>query len=204
MSLEIRRLIDRQKHTITLTEEELEQAYRIKERRYLDEDFANALAYAAQNPDIRFHTGHLEEFPELTDWLCECFDHFYDANMSHNDMVELTVNHLHHASLTPEFFTQLALKAPAFCSGSEKSCRTAKGTVPAITAALALLRQMTGVSSGKPFPLCLPCAYMAAAPAAKVQRRHSALLQNICMASGTSLNFSMRKKEGRRSDCAFS
>ena len=32
MSLEIKRLIDRQIHTITLTEEELEQAYRIKER----------------------------------------------------------------------------------------------------------------------------------------------------------------------------
>ena len=102
------------------TEEELEQAYRIKERRYLEEDFANTLADTAQNPDTRFHNGQLEEFPELTDWLCECFDHFYDANMSHNDLMELTVNHLHHASLTPEFFTRLALKAPAFCNGLEK------------------------------------------------------------------------------------
>lgn len=130
MSLQIRRLINGQIHTITLTEEELEQAYRIKERRYLDEDFANALAYAAQNPDIRFHTGHLEEFPELTDWLCECFDHFYDANMSHNDLVELTVNHLHHASLTPDFFTQLALKAPAFCSSSEKKLQDCERNCP--------------------------------------------------------------------------
>ena len=94
MSLEIKRLIDRQIHTITLTEEEPEQAYRIKERHY---------------PDTRFHSGHLEEFPELTDWLCECFDHFYDANISYNDLMELTVNHLHHACLTPEFFTRLAL-----------------------------------------------------------------------------------------------
>ena len=63
MSLEIKRLIDRQIHTITLTEEELEQAYRIKERHYLEEDFANVLADTAQNPDTRFHSGHLEEFP---------------------------------------------------------------------------------------------------------------------------------------------
>lgn len=47
-------------------------------------------------------------------------DDFYDANISHNDLMELTVNHLHHASLTPEFFTWLALKAPAFCKGLEK------------------------------------------------------------------------------------
>ena len=120
MSLEIKRLIDRQIHTITLTEEELEQAYRIKERHYLEEDFANVLADTAQNPDTRFHSGHLEEFPELTDWLCECFDHFYDANISYNDLMELTVNHLHHACLTPEFFTRLALNAPAFCKGLEK------------------------------------------------------------------------------------
>ena len=56
MSLEIKRLIDRQIHTITLTEEELEQAYRIKERHYLEEDFANVLADTAQNPDTRFHS----------------------------------------------------------------------------------------------------------------------------------------------------
>ena len=65
MSLEIKRLIDRQIHTITLTEEELEQAYRIKERHYLEEDFANVLADTTQNPDTRFHSGHLEEFPHV-------------------------------------------------------------------------------------------------------------------------------------------
>lgn len=195
MSLEIKRLIDRQIHTITLTEEELEQAYRIKERHYLEEDFANVLADTAQNPDTRFHSGHLEEFPELTDWLCECFDHFYDANISYNDLMELTVNHLHHACLTPEFFTRLALKAPAFCKGLEK-----QRTAPAITAALTLLWQMSGVSAGKPCPPCLPCTYMEAAPATKVQKKHSALQQNICMANGTSLNFSIRKKGRRRSD----
>ena len=119
--LTIERLIGKDNVTITLTEDELEKAYRIKERRYLDEDFANALADAAQDPDTRFHTGHLEEFPELTGWLCACFDDFYDANISHNDLIELTLNHLHHASLEPEFFISLAKSAPAVCMGIEKN-----------------------------------------------------------------------------------
>lgn len=119
--LTIERLIRKDKITIILTEDELEKAYRIKERRYLDEDFANALADAAQNPDTRFHIEHLEEFPELTDWLCTCFDDFYDANISHNDLIELTLNHLQHASLEPEFFISLAKNALAVCMGIEKN-----------------------------------------------------------------------------------
>ena len=81
--LQIERNMGDKKTTITLTDDELEKAYRIMERRYLDEDFANALADAVQNPDTRFHSGHLEEFPELSDWLCAYFDGIYDANMSH-------------------------------------------------------------------------------------------------------------------------
>lgn len=119
--LTIERLIRKDNITITLTEDELEKAYRIKERRYLDEDFTNALADDAQDPNTRFHTGHLEEFPELTDWLCTCFDDFYDANISHNDLIELTLNHLQHASLEPEFFISFAKSAPAVCMGIEKN-----------------------------------------------------------------------------------
>lgn len=118
--LTIERRIGQDNITITLTEDELEKAYRIMERRYLDEDFANALADAAQDPDMRFHAGHLAEFPELTSWLCACFDDFYDANMSHNDLIEITLNHLQHASLEPEFFIFLAQNAPAVCMGIEK------------------------------------------------------------------------------------
>lgn len=118
--LTIERQIGQDNITITLTEDELEKAYRIKERRYLDEDFANALADAAQDPDTRFHTGHLEEFPELVNWLCICFDDICDANISHNDLIELTLNHLQHASLEPEFFISLAKNAPAVCMGIEK------------------------------------------------------------------------------------
>ena len=40
--------------------------------------------------------------------------------MSHNDLMELTLNHLQDASLTPEFFIFLARCAPAVCMGAEK------------------------------------------------------------------------------------
>ena len=114
---QIARNINNQVCLFILTETELELAYRIKQRQYMNEDFANALADNSQDPNYRFHVGHLEEFPELTTWLCEHFDHFFDANMAHNDLIELTLNHLHHASLTPEFFEDLARIAPAICEG---------------------------------------------------------------------------------------
>lgn len=53
--------------------------------------------------------------------MCVCFEDFYDANISHNDLVELTLNHLRHASLMPEFFISLAENAPAICMGAEKN-----------------------------------------------------------------------------------
>ena len=74
----------------------------------------------------RFHSGHLEEFPELSDWLCAYFDGIYDANMSHNDLLELTLNHLQHASLEPQFFSSLSLTAPAVCMGIEKDMSDCK------------------------------------------------------------------------------
>ena len=119
--LQIERNIGNKNTMITLTDEELEKAYRIMERRYLDEDFTNTLADAAQDPDTRFHSGHLEEFPELSDWLCSYFDAIYDANMGHNDLLELALGHLHEASLEPQFFSSLSRTAPAVCMGIEKN-----------------------------------------------------------------------------------
>lgn len=124
--LQIERNMDNKKITITLTDGELEKAYRIMERRYLDEDFANALTDAAQDPDTRFHSGHLEEFPELSDWLCARFDESYDANMSHNDLLALTLGHLQHASLEPQFFLSLARTVSAACTGNEKDMEGCK------------------------------------------------------------------------------
>ena len=117
----IKRIINRQKITITITDAELEKAYRIMERRYLDDDFSNFLADTAQNPDTRFHSAHLEEFPEVSDWLCMCFDDFYDANMGHNDLIELTLNHLYNESLKPQFFLSLSKIVPIVCTGFEKN-----------------------------------------------------------------------------------
>lgn len=166
--LQITRNINQQVCQFFLTEVELEAAYRLMQRRYLDEDFANTLCNEAQNPDCRFHTGHLEEFPELTTWLCEYFDHFFDANMAHNDLLELTINHLQHASLTPAFFTELARLAPAFCEGTENPLHTARKTAYGITAAAISPRQMTAVSVGNCLRPFLPCTNTV--PAAALQR----------------------------------
>jgi hypothetical protein len=109
--LQINRTINGQQYTFTLSRDELGRAYCIRKKQYLKEDFADYLDSDTKNANTRFNSEHLEKFPELADWLDECFDHFYDANMSHNDLVELTINHLNHASQTPEFFNELALLA---------------------------------------------------------------------------------------------
>lgn len=106
--LKIERIIGKRKVMITLDEDEMERAYRIMERRYLDEDFVNALADAVQESDTRFHIGHLEEFPELLNWLCVYFDDIYDASIGHNDLIALALDHLNNASLDPQFFQSLS------------------------------------------------------------------------------------------------
>ena len=118
--MKIERVLHRQSHTFTLTETELEQAYRIMEKRYLEEDFVNTMSNSLHEPDSRFHSGHLDEFPELLSWLCSCFHHFFDANMSHNDILQLTLNHLNHISMKPQFFLELSKAVLADCMGTEK------------------------------------------------------------------------------------
>ena len=60
-NMKIERVLHKQSHTFTLTETELEQAYRIMEKRYLEEDFVNTMANALHEPDSRFHSGHLDD-----------------------------------------------------------------------------------------------------------------------------------------------
>ena len=49
--MDIKRILNRQSHTFTLTETELEQAYRIMEKRYLEEDFVNTMSNSLHEPD---------------------------------------------------------------------------------------------------------------------------------------------------------
>lgn len=119
--LQISRKIKNQMCLFILSDEELEMAYRIKQKQYLEEDFAEALADKSQDPECRFDISHLKEFPELAIWLCRYYDHFFDANIAHNDLITLTLNHLRHASMTPEFFTELARLTPAICESNLKN-----------------------------------------------------------------------------------
>lgn len=163
--LQIARTINEKVCLFLLTEKELETAYRLMQKRYLDEDFATALCNEAQNPACRFHTGHLEEFPELTAWLCEYFDHFFDANMAHNDLIALTINHLQHASLTPAFFTELASLHLPSAKVWRNPWHNAKKTAPGITAAAILLRRMTEANAGNCFRPFFPCTHTETAAA---------------------------------------
>lgn len=119
--MKIKRTLHGQAHIITITEAELDQAYRIMEKRFLEEDFVNTMADVLREPESRFHIGHLSEFPELLNWLCSNFHDFYDANMSHNDLLSLTLNHLNHVSLEPQFFLDLAKAVPVTCMGMERN-----------------------------------------------------------------------------------
>jgi hypothetical protein len=96
---------------ISLTGEELEDAYRAKSRIYLREDMVNAVAEAHDYGDCRLCPNDLEKAPELLEWLCDRFDDFLDANMSHNDLLELTINHLANTASKPAFFHALATNA---------------------------------------------------------------------------------------------
>lgn len=119
--LTITRMMANTPYSIRLTNKELEQAYQIRHKHYLKEDFCKALACASKNSACRFHIKHLEEFPELVLWLCEHYEHFNDANMAHNDLIKLTLNHLYRSSLTAGFFTRLAQITPTICCGTEKN-----------------------------------------------------------------------------------
>lgn len=119
--LTITRMMANTPYSIRLTSKELEQAYQIRHKHYLKEDFCKALASTSKNPACRFHIDHLEEFPELVSWLYEHYEHFNDANMTHNDLIKLTLNHLYRSSLAADFFTKLAQITPAICCGVEKN-----------------------------------------------------------------------------------
>ncbi len=176
--MDIKRILNRQSHTFTLTETELEQAYRIMEKRYLEEDFVNTMSNSLHEPDSRFHSGHLDEFPELLNWLCSCFHHFFDANMSHNDILQLILNHLNHSSLEPQFFWICPGLFRQTVREQKRNCPTVSRTAACTTTAIILLRQGTEVPGGKCWPPSSPCTKTAAASAAKKLAQENALRQN--------------------------
>lgn len=64
----------------------VDHAYRLKKRQYLEDNLADASSDASQDPDMRFHYGHLKVFPELPGWLCRLYDGILDANTSHDSL----------------------------------------------------------------------------------------------------------------------
>jgi len=121
--LEILRMVEGRTCAFALTDGELEKAYEIKQKEYLEEDFACEMAEAIKDEGTRFHSGHLDEFPELVDWLYEAYEDMFDANVSVNDMIKHVLNKLEDESDKAAFFERLVFLTKVLCRGYQKELR---------------------------------------------------------------------------------
>lgn len=108
MELKITRNINEKEMEITLTEEEIEKAYRIMQREYLEEDITNEIIDKYKEENSSFHLKHIEKFPEVLDWLCYMFQEFDNTEFSHNSTMDLVFDQLEQDSKTAEFFSALS------------------------------------------------------------------------------------------------
>lgn len=95
------------RNPLYLTATELRAAYEFTRQGYLETDFLSYMEETADENRLPLKAGQLEAIPEIMVWLINQFDKFFDANMSHNDLIELTVNHLRNMCYTPGFFQEL-------------------------------------------------------------------------------------------------
>lgn len=116
----------------TLSENEKEQICRSIEYRYREEDFVNRISDIYDNEQNWLHLKHLEEIPELMPWLIRHYDEYYDADLSHNKILELVLDKFYTISTTPNFFLELAfINAMKYGPSPDKNritvfCHTAK------------------------------------------------------------------------------
>ena len=92
----------------TLSENEKKQICRFIEYRYREEDFVNKISDIYDNEQNWLHLKHLEDIPELMPWLIRHYDEFYNADLSHNAILQLVLDKFYTISATPEFFLELA------------------------------------------------------------------------------------------------
>lgn len=101
---------------ITLTNEELMEAYRKVEKEFLKSDIK---AILTRTPLLE----EAEKLPEIMTWLVLRYNDFYDVNIAHNEIIEVTLNHFWNASLKKEFFKELSKLAK--CSMKRKAYKLA-------------------------------------------------------------------------------
>lgn len=118
---EITHTVNGKETAISLTAEEMRQIYQHMKQEYLTEDFMTELENQQCNcEEVLFTPEHLEKYPEITQWLISCFEQIEDSNISHNDLIALSLNHLNHAAREISFFSLLAQTVPAVCLGETK------------------------------------------------------------------------------------
>ena len=118
-TLTIQRNLNGTTYDITLTDQEMERAFRIRKVMYLKEDFSTAICGTIGSG--YFTPEDIEQFPEILEWLVDCFGTLEDSNMDHNSLLELSLSQLDRAAATPGFFTKMAVISPAFCEGNAVS-----------------------------------------------------------------------------------
>ena len=114
-TMTIQRILDGTKYNISLTDQEMERAFRIRKSNYLKEDFSTAIR-STIGSDF-FTPEDIEQFPEILEWLADRFEILEDSNMDHNSLLELSLSQLDRAAVTPEFFAKMAVLSPALCNG---------------------------------------------------------------------------------------
>lgn len=108
MELKITRNINEKEIEITLTEEEIEKAYGIMQKKYLEEDMINESIDRYKEENTSFYLKHIEKIPELLDWLCYIFQKFDSTEFSHDNTMDLVFDQLEQDSKTAEFFSALS------------------------------------------------------------------------------------------------
>lgn len=129
--MEIVRKVDGRTVVFVLTPHELETAYRIRQKEYLEEDFANSMPEPVKAEGQRFNSGHLEEFPELMDWIYAAYVKLFDSEMGDSDLRQMVLRKLDEESRKSSFFKGLVSGTKAVCRGyckelddCEKKCAT--------------------------------------------------------------------------------
>lgn len=118
--MEISRKVGGRTYVFALTPHELEDAYRIRQKEYLEEDFANSMPDPVKEEGQRFNSGHLEEFPELMDWIYIVYDKVFDAEIGDSDLRQMVLKKLDEESGTVAFFDSLVHYTKAVCRGYRK------------------------------------------------------------------------------------
>ena len=102
-------------YPLYLTETELEHVYQFMEYRGLEEDFVNRISDNYDQEQNWLHLKYLEDIHELMPWLIQHYHTLYDADLSHNQILDLALDRFYYTIFTPELFLELKALCQTEC-----------------------------------------------------------------------------------------